>query len=233
MIPSSFKTMHLLRCAWILIFMGKCCFYVLAIFLGCIFYCTFFSLTVVTKISAQDMCWSLGNEALTSGTMIDPFQNFYLDVHNEARCSGLLESVQYCYYTPGGGRNQAFVGLYRPTTNPNTNVTTYSAVADVLMTLREDISFNDNGGFACGIVAVSPSISVSPGDVFGVCLDHQNENNNLPVVGSVSNVESMLFATGQPCDEMSTEVVSNMLTAVNNRRLHVNGNFHLSTGNGV
>ena len=224
--------MHLLRCAGILI-LGKCCFYVLAIFLSCIFYCIFFTLTVVTKISGKDMCWSLGNEALTPGTMSNTSQNFYLDVHNEARCSGLLESVQYCYYEPGSGRNQALVGLYRPTTNPNTNVITYSAVADVLMTLTEVGSFNDNGGFACGSVAVSPSISVSPGDVFGVCLDHQIANQNLPVVGSVSNVESMLLATGQSCDEMSTEISSNMLTAVNNRRLHVNGNFHLSTGKGV
>ena len=212
--------------------MGKCCFYVLAIFLSCLFYCIFFTLTVVTKISAQDMCWSLGNEALTPGTTINPSRNFYLDVHNEARCSGLLESVQYCYYEPGGGRNQALVGLYRATTNPNTNVTTYSAVADVLLTLRENSSFNDNGDLTCGSVAVPPSISVSPGDVFGVCLNHQNRVNNLPVVSSVS-VESMLFATGQPCDEMSTEVFSNTLTVVNNRRLHVNGNVRLSTGKEV
>lgn len=178
---------------------------------------------IESQIDCQ--CWKNEDKSLLRGETFFIHQAFYLDVQNAAMYSGTVVSVQYCYYNPAGGRNEAFIGIYRPMTDQVNNVTSYVSLTNSLKTIGVNPSFNTDGLFACGSVALQLPVSVIPGDVFGVCFNYQNGNNHLPVVGTVPNDNSFVLVAHQACGKRSTVFASNELFPVSNRQMHMYGNF--------
>lgn len=147
-------------------------------------------LPLALAVSTED--GQIGTEAAEAAdTLPNSPQDFtenslYLDVGNPATVTGTISSLRYCYLPSPicfGIPCDTTVAIYRFEEDVYTRVST---LIDIKLT--PDTVFSAFNGeinvFKCDDLAVSPSVEVERGDVFGTCTVSQP--NTLNLLGAVS-----------------------------------------------
>ena len=206
-----------------------------------------YACTVFCLASAQlEQCGSIGDGNETAGTP-SRAQMFYLDTANPSPCTGNITSWRVCYYGPDSvndsGIYWATYAVYRRMGSGNK----YMRVSEMFKAIRtvDNATFLANpivdgdieqGGFNCyndSIDVGNSSLTIQAGDILGSCV-FDPEDDQFPVVARIQldvvgevNGESLLQVDTTGCSRTSipSDILTNQLSTVNSRRLHIYANI--------
>ena len=198
---------------------------------------------VVSVVSAQDACGSIGNTdqiELTGRTD----RRFYLDINNPATCTGTVTSWRVCYYGPDDLRTGSYWATYAVYRRMGSEGDErYERVSQIFSAVRATSNLVGNSvvdgliqedNYACyddSVDSGDSPLTIQAGDFLGACVfnpDNVGDDNRrqLNIVGETGG-SSLLEMNDNGCttEAIPSNIPMSQPTNGNNRRLHLFANI--------